>query len=102
MLPVTYNVHPLAAEIQSGESNPLTMGVFSEGKILLNVTALTGTLAIGWQDFDGTNYYPVITEIAAVSSVGAYTAVFSDPRLAGRFVWTLTGTATFSLIVQMR
>ncbi len=101
-LPVTYPLHPLAQEIISGQSVPVTVGVFSQGKILLNVTALTGTLSIAWQEYDGTTYYPIGTEIAAISAVGVYAAPFSDYGIAGRMAWTLTGTATFSLALQMR
>lgn len=101
-LPVTYPIHPLAQEIASGNSVPITVGVFSQGKILLNVTALTGTIAIGWEEYDGTTYYPVGTQIAAVSATSTYIASLSDYGIAGRMTWTLTGTATFSLALQMR
>lgn len=101
-LPVTYNIHPLAQELASGNSSPVTTGVFTQGRILLDVTELSGTISIGWEDYDGTSYYPTVTEITAISSTGQYTTPFSNYGIAGRMIWTLTGTATFGLKLQMK
>src|SRR5579875_3311371 len=90
-LPVTYPIHPLATETTNGTSNPVTMGVFSQGLLMLNVTALTAgsSLSIGWEAFDGATYYPVETEIANVTSVGAQAMPFSQYGIAGRFTWMI-------------
>ncbi len=102
-LPLTYVVHPMASETQSGQSLPFTMGVFSQGTLLLNVSAITGSLNIGYEEYDGTAYYPLGTDILNVTATGPQNPVaFSSYGICGRFVWTLTGTATFSLIAQMR
>lgn len=103
-LPVTYPIHPLATETANGASKPVTVGVFHQGLLMLNVTSMTSgsSLSIGWEAFDGTTYYPVETEIANVTSVGAQAMPFSQYGVAGRFTWTVTGSVTFSLLLQMR
>ncbi|WP_304459069.1 hypothetical protein [Alicyclobacillus sendaiensis] len=103
-LPVTYPVHPMATETANGASNPFTVGVFSQGLLLLNVTAMASgsSLSIAWEAFDGSVYYPAETEIANVTSTGAQAIPFSQYGVAGRFTWTVTGSVTFSLLLQMR
>lgn len=103
-LPVSFPVHPLNTETQSGAGNPLTLGVFAQGMLLLNVTALTqgSSLAIGFQPFDGTAYYPPVSAIASVTATGPVDASFATVAGAGRFTWTVAGSVTFSLIAQMQ
>jgi len=103
-LPVTYPAHASAQETQNGNSLTFTMGVFQQGKLLLNVTAISvgGSIAIGWEDFDGTTYYPNQTEITAVTVIGQTPATFTQYGIAGRLTWTIVGTVTFSLALQMR
>lgn len=103
-LPVTYPVHLSGAELQDGYSNPVTVGVFTQGQLLLNVTAISvgGSLEIGWQEWDGAAYYPASILISSVTATGPISVPFSTYGIAGRATWTVSGSATFSLLLQMR
>jgi len=109
--PIVYHLHPLATETASGQSDPVTLAPFSEYILYLNVTALgsSSSVAIGYQPLvwsrttNSIIYLPPIQEIAAVSAVGAIRQVLNEPPdIAGRFTWTVTGSATFELWLLVR
>ena len=104
--PVTYPLHPSATEIQNGNSNPVTLAPFQAGTLFLNVTAVGtgGSVAISFEPWDGTTYYPAESVIAAVSAVSATMQGFFPvgAPIAGRFTWTIAGSVTFSLGYQVR
>lgn len=105
-LPITYPVHPLATETQDGHSQLLTVGVFSVGKVLLNVAsvdaALSSSIEVGWEEFDGTDYYPAQTILATTTQPGLTPLDFNDYGIAGRFSWTIVGSVEFALLFQLR
>ncbi|NMP20762.1 hypothetical protein [Sulfobacillus harzensis] len=89
---------------QNGASPPVTLGPYTVGTVLLNVTALGASgdsLALGFEAWDGTVYYPAQSVIAAVSSVGPVSAAFNPPALAGRFVWTVSGSVSVTALYQL-
>lgn len=102
--PVTYSVHALQQESQDGNSGPFTMAPFSDGLLLLNVTALGSgsSVAIGFEPWDGATYYPAVSAVAAQTVVGPVTQTFKPAGIAGRFTWTVVGTATFGLLYQVQ
>ena len=107
MAPVTYPLHPSATETQDGESLPVTLAPFSAGSLFLNVTEIgaSSSVAISFEPWDGTAYYPAQSVIAAVSAVGPVAPTDFFPTgapIAGRFTWTITGSVTFSLGYQVR
>ncbi len=104
--PITYqaNQSPSTSLTSSGYSLPFTLAPFSSGLVMLNVTALgtSSSVAIGFQAYDGTSYYPAQSVISAQSSAGAISQSFAPQGLAGRLTWTISGSATFSLLWQVR
>ncbi len=109
--PVTYPAHPLTAEVSSGESSPLTIAPFSVGTLYLNVTAVaSGSLALAWQPLiydlvGGIAYFgttPLLSTLTTTQQIAQAFAGLGGMGTAGRFVWTITGSVTFSLSLQMR
>lgn len=101
-MPVTFPVHPLGQEIQNGQSPPYSIAPFSGGMLYLNITAINGSLSISWQPFDGEAYYPAVSLVDAVTGVTQTVQPFTQQGIAGRFIWTVSGSVTFSLKLQMR
>ncbi len=105
--PVTYPLHPSAIEDQDGESPPVTLAPFQAGSLYLNVTAVgaSSSVAISFEPWDGVAYYPAVSVIVTVSTVGAVGPTEFFPAgapIAGRFTWTITGSVTFALSYQVR
>ncbi len=89
---------------QSLNTAPLTLGPFTQGTVLLNVTAFGASgdsVALGFQAWDGVVFYPVQSVIAATTTMGPLSAAWNPPALAGRFVWTVSGSATVSLLYHV-
>lgn len=109
--PITYPVHPTAAEVSSGASSPLTIAPFSAATLYLNITEVSegGSLAVSWEPLvydlvGGIVYFSaesIISGIATPEQVAMYDA-FTDLDVAGRFTWTVAGSVTFSLVLKMR
>lgn len=104
--PVTYQANPTPATAitTNGQSLPFTLAPFSAGMVLLNVTALGsgGSIAVGFQQYDGTTYYPVQAVITSQTATGTAAQAFSPQGMAGRLTWTVAVSATFSLLWQLR
>lgn len=104
--PVTYQANPSPTTdiTTNGYSLPFTLAPFSAGTVLLNVTALgtDGSVAIGFQAYDGTSYYPQQAVIAAQTASGAIVQPFAPQGIAGRLTWTVSVSATFALLWQLR
>lgn len=88
---------------QNGQSAPLTLGPFSQGSVLMNVSALTSaaSLTLAFQAWDGTVYYPAQAVGSAISTTGPVAVAWDPPTLAGRFQWTVTGSVTLTLLYQV-
>lgn len=93
----------------TANSSPMTVGIFTHLLFLINILSLTGTLSVGWEEFDGQAYYPVQTLISDLTQPGLYTFPAGEYGLAGRVTTTLTSStggvapsATFAIIVQGR
>lgn len=90
-----------ATLLQSSQTGPLTLGLWTTGRVLVNVTALAtdASLAIGWQAWDGVAYYPAQTVLGAVTTPGPQPIVpWNPPAFAGRFVWTVTGASVSATV----
>lgn len=89
---------------QSGETGPLTLGLWTRGTLLVNLTALTSgaSLAVNFQAWDGAVWYPALPVIAAASSVGPLAVTAWDPPAPlGRFVWMITGQVSATAVYQL-
>lgn len=84
---------------QSGASAPLTLGPFRQGVVLANVTALSagGSASLGFEAWDGTTYYPAETVIADITGTGPWQVAWAPGAPAGRFVWTVSGSLSWTL-----
>lgn len=103
--PVTYPLWTqTTSQTQSGNSLLVTTGTYSAATLLVNTSALVGTLTFAWSPYDGTNFYPAQT-LLTVSATGSQAPV-SIPIAGpcGRLSWTIASgdSATFTAYGQMR
>ncbi len=103
--PVTYPLWTqTTSQTQNGDSFYVTTGVYSAGTLLANVSAITGTLTLLWQPFDGVNEYPAQTLVSATATGSLAPTSIPLAGVCGRLAWMLSsgGSATFSAYGQMR
>jgi hypothetical protein len=89
---------------QSGVTGPLTLAPYTQGTLLLNLTAVGASgasLAVSCEAWDGQTYYPAQAVIAATSAPGPILQAWVPPAPAARFVWTVTGSVTATALYQL-
>ncbi|MCL6442453.1 MAG: hypothetical protein K6T83_03140 [Alicyclobacillus sp.] len=102
-LPVSFPVNN-GEVLRDGQSPTFTTAMYREGTLYVNVTDLSGTLTLGYQQFDGTTYYPDTT-LVTINATGPQTPIqISSLGFAGRVTWTLSsgGSATFDATLNVR
>ena len=98
--PLVFTYHASNLETASNASpTSFTVLPFSSVRVYLNVTQVSGTLTVSWQESPdgGTTWYPA-TQLWSVTASGLQTPQVINPGDTVRFPWTISsgGSATFA------
>lgn len=99
-LPVQYPVYNGTIS-QNGQSNIFTMEPFTNGELYVNVTAISGTLTLSYQQYDGTTFYPA-TALVTITTTGAQAPVsVAWLGFAGRVTWTISASGSATIMATL-